>query len=569
MTVLRVIAILVALGGVLDPSLSLSRAVPTPVRLHVDRSDPDAADVEARLRAAMDDRLEFVAEGDADAHVVVGTTRLDAAALSKPVSLVTLQDEPGTAIVAAPSAVLVPVNSVESMAVTIRARGLSGQASTVVLEDGEVELGRTEHRWSGTPTATIHLPYLAVTAGAHRLTIRVEPARGERRLFDNRVDVLAMAEAREGRVAVIEPRPSWPAGFVRRQIESEPAFRVASLLRTATDVVTHAGESPRGVTLDQLVPFDVVIAGAPEELRAAEVDALRLFAEVRGGTVVLLPDRHPTGAYTGLLPGTTTEQLLTEPRMLEPAGIPASEIVSIPITAGVRPLASLNSAPVVFSWPLGAGRVIFSGALDAWRYRGDPRSRAREFWRDAIMTAALAAPPRVRLETEPAVVRSGQTARIVARIRPTELGAGKGDMAGGSFAIEAHVTNPNGHDDIVRLHPTLERGTLEGSVATSRPGVYAVTVTLASGARSQATFVTNDDAFTLAGSDRAFEGVPELTGGVVATSADLSPLVRHLSDIAHPARPEAVHPMRSAWWMAVFAAALCGEWTLRRRSGLR
>ena len=274
-----------------------------------------------------------------DAHVVVRATRLDAAAFSKPVSLVTLQDEPGTAIVAAPSAVQVPVNSVESMAVTIRARGLSGQASTVVLEDGQVELARTEHRWSGTETATIHLPYLAVTAGARRLTIRVEPARGERRLFDNRVDVLAMAEAREGRIAVIEPRPSWPAGFVRRQIENEPAFRVASILRTATDVVTHAGESPRGVTLDQLVPFDVVIAGAPEELRAAEVDALRQFAEVRGGTVVLLPDRRPTGAYTGLLPGTTTEQLLTEPRMLEPAGIPASEIVSIPFTAGVRPLA--------------------------------------------------------------------------------------------------------------------------------------------------------------------------------------------------------------------------------------
>jgi len=569
MTVLRAIAILVALGGVLDPALSLSRAIPTPARLHVDRSDPDAADVEARLRAAMHDRVEFVAEGDPDAHVVVSATRLDAAAFSKPVSLVTLQDEPGTAIVAAPSAVQVPVNSVESMAVTIRARGLSGQSSTVVLEDGEVELARTEHRWSGTETATIHLPYLAVTAGARRLTIRVEPARGERRLFDNRVDVLAMAEAREGRVAVIEPRPSWPAGFVRRQLENEPAFRVASILRTATDVVTHAGESPGGVTLDQLVPFDVVIAGAPEEFRAAEVDALRQFAEVRGGTVVLLPDRRPTGAYTGLLPGTTTEQLLTELRMLEPAGIPASEIVSIPITAGVRPLASLNGAPVVFSWPLGAGRVIFSGALDGWRYRGDPRSRAHEFWRDAIMTAALAAPPRVRLETEPAVVRSGRTVRIVARVRPTELVAAEADTTGGSFAIEAHVTNPGGHDDIVRLHPTMERGTLEGSVATSLPGVYAVTVTLASGARSQTTFATHDDAFTLAGSDGAFEGVPELTGGVVAASADLSPLVRHLSDTARRTRREAVHPMRSAWWMAVFAAALGAEWTLRRRSGLR
>jgi hypothetical protein len=569
MTVLRVIAIMVALGGMLDPAVSLSRAIPTPVRLHVDRSDPDGADVEARMRAAMRDRVELVGEGDAEAHVVVGAARPDAAAFSKPVSLVTLQDEPGTAIVAAPSAVQIPVNSVESIAVTIRARGLSGQSSAVVLEDGQVELARTEHRWSGTETATIRLPYLALTAGARRLTIRVEPAKGERRLFDNRVDVLAMAEPREGRIAVIEPRPSWPAGFVRRQLENEPAFRVASILRTATDVATRAGESPRVVTLDQLVPFDVVIAGAPEELRAAEVDALRQFAELRGGTVVLLPDRRPTGAYAGLLPGTTTEQLLTEPRVLEPAGIPASEIVSIPTTAGVRPLASLNGAPVVFSWPLGAGRVIFSGALDGWRYRGDPRSRAREFWRDAIMTAALAAPPRVRLETQPAVVRSGRTARVVARIRPTDLGVAEGDTAGGSFAIEAHVTDPNGRDDIVRLHPTMERGTLEGSVATSLPGVYAVTATMASGARSQATFVTYDDAFMLAGSDRALEGVPELTGGVVAASSDLSPLVRHLSDIPRPTRREAVHPMRSAWWMAVFAAALCAEWTLRRRSGLR
>ena len=334
MTVLRVIAILVALGGVLDPAVSLSRAVPTPVRVHVDRSDPDAADVEARLRAAVKDRLEFVGPGDAEAHVVVGGARPEAQAFSKPVSLITLQEEPGTEIVAVPSVVHVPVNSSASIAVTIRARGLSGQSSVVVLEDGQVELARAEHRWRGDETATIQLPYLALTAGARRLTVRVEPAKGERRLFDNRVDVLAMAEPRQGRIAVIEPRPSWPAGFVRRELENDPAFRVASILRTSTDVATRAGESPRAVTLDQLLPFEVVIAGAPEELRAAEVDALRRFAELRGGTVVLLPDRRPSGAYTELLPGTAAEQLLAEPRLLEPAGIPASEIVSVPAGGG-------------------------------------------------------------------------------------------------------------------------------------------------------------------------------------------------------------------------------------------
>jgi hypothetical protein len=554
---------------VLDPAVGLSRAIPTPVQLHVDRYDRDSADVERRLRASMDDRVEFVATGDAEAHVVVGDVRPELVAFAKPVSIVRWPDEPGTAIVAVPSTVQAPVNSIESIKVTVRARGLAGQSSAVLLQDGHVELARTEHRWTGDETATINLPYLALTAGARRLTVRVEPAKGERRLTDNQVDVLAMAESREGRVAVIEPRPSWPAGFIRRQLESEPAFRVASILRTATDVETRAGEPPRSITLEQLLPFEVVIAGAPEEFRGAEVDALRRFAALRGGTVVLMPDRRPSGAYVELLPRATTEQLLTESQMLEPAGIPASEIVSITATPGVRALASLNSAPVIFSWPLGAGRVLFSGALDAWRYRGDPRSRTREFWRDAIMTAALGAPPRVQLEMEPAVVRPGGSARIVARVRPTEIVGGHGENAGGSFTIEAHVTGPSGRDDNVRLHPTIERGTLEGLVTTSLSGVYAVSVSLASGAASQTTFLALDEAFTLSGSETALEGVPELTGGVVAYSTDLSPVVRHLCEIPRTTLRQAAHPMRSAWWMAAFAAALCGEWTLRRRSGLR
>lgn len=569
MTILRAIAILIALAGVIDPAMSLSRPIPTPVALHLDRSDPESADVEKRLRAAMKGRIHLVGGREAEAHVVLGAARAEASVFSEPVSRVRGSEEPGVAIIAAPSAVQAPVDSAENIGVTIQARGLAGQSSTVVLEDGHVELARAEHRWSGDETATVKLPYLALTAGARPLTVRTEPAKDERRLSDNKVDILAMSEPRESRIAVIEPRPSWPAGFIRRQLENEPAFRVASILRTATDVETRAGEPPRAVTLDQLLPFEVVIAGAPEELPASEVDALRHFAELRGGTVILLPDRRPAGAYAGLLPGPATEQLLNEPHMLEPAGVPATEIVSIRAAAGVRALASINGAPVIFSWPLGAGRVLFSGALDGWRYRGDPRSRAGDFWRDAIMTAALAAPPRVRLEIEPAVVRSGGTVRIVARVRPTEIAAVEGSRTGGSFAIEALVSDPSGHEDIVRLVPTMEYGTLEGRIATSLPGVYAVTVSLASGARSRTTFLARDEAPTLSGSDRALDGVPELTGGVVAASTDLSPLVRHLSAIPRSTRREAAHPMRSAWWMIAFAAALCAEWTLRRRRGLR
>jgi hypothetical protein len=191
------------------------------------------------------------------------------------------------------------------------------------------------------------------------------------------------------------------------------------------------------------------------------------------------------------------------------------------------------------------------------------------------MTAAVAAPPPVQVEMEPAIVQSGRTARIVARVRPTEIVPAHGRSDSGSFAIEAQVVDPSGRDEIVRLHPKMESGTMEGLVATSLPGVYAVTVSLASGAQSQASFLVRDGTFTVARSDivdsvdTVFEGVPELTGGVVVASPDLSPLVSHLSEIPRATRRESAHPMRSAWWMAVFAAALCGEWTLRRRSGMR
>ena len=262
---------------------------------------------------------------------------------------------------------------------------------------------------------------------------------------------------------MIEPRPSWPAGFVRRELENDPAFRVASILRTSTDVATRAGESPRAVTLDQLLPFEVVIAGAPEELRAAEVDALRRFAELRGGTVVLLPDRRPSGAYAELLPGTAAEQLLAEPRLLEPAGIPASEIVSVP--AGGR-----CPAARVAQWRAGD---LFLAA------RRRPVALLRRAGRVALPRRPALARSRILAGCDHDGSARGTAAQCDSRWNRRSCGPGgrrgswrefdrpssraaEGDREGGSFAIEAHVTDPRGRDDIVRLHPTMEHGTLEG-----------------------------------------------------------------------------------------------------------
>jgi hypothetical protein len=570
MTVLRVIAVLIAIGGIVDPAVTLSRPLPAQVRLHVDPADQDAVGVAARLRASVKDRVAFgtgpAAPALTKAEVFVGRASSPAAGFASPTSVVTFDDRPGVEIVAAPSAVHAALSSSTPISVTIRARGLAGQTTVVGLEDAGVELARVEHRWTRDETATIELPYLALATGTRRLSIRAAAAEGERRLFDNRADLLALVAPRQGRVAVIEPRPSWPAGFVRRSLEGDPAFAVSSLLRTSTDVASRAGAPPGAMAFEQLLPFEVIVVGAPEELRASEVDALRRFAERRGGTVLLLPDRRPSGEYVDLLPGRATEQLLSEPRALEPAGLTASEIVSIPPSPGMRTQAALNGMPVVVSWAVGEGRFLFSGALDAWRYRADPRSRSFDFWRDAIMSGALAAPHPLEVEIEPAIVRPGTAARVVARIRPTEFGAAP-DAS--SFVVQAHVTDPGGRETLVRLHPTPVPGTLEGSLSTAAAGIHNVTVSMPGGARAQTVLIADADASSAPEPSDVLERVPELTGGVTVASSDLSSLVHHLTTIPRASHQVAVHPMRSAWWMVAFVAALCGEWTMRRRRGLR
>ena len=569
MRFLRDGAILIAIAAALDPALPVRRHGPARVGLLVDKFDPDAAGVVQRLRGAVGTRVDFVHQDDVAAHVVVGNVRPGPAAFSNPVSVVALDDAPSVAIVDAPATVQANVNSETIVPVRLRGRGTGGQTTVVVLEERGVELSRSEYRWTGDGEAALSLSYLALEPGARQLTVRASVATGEHRLEDNRADILAMSVARPGLIAVVEPRPSWPAGFVRRALENDPAFHVASIIRTSIDIATRAGGPPPALTFEELAPFDAVIVGAPEALRRNELNALQRFAAERGGTVVLLPDQRPSGPYADLLPAAPAEQLLADARVLEPAGIPASEILTIPAARDITPLATLNGAPVVFSWPVGDGRFLFSGALDAWRYRADPRSRTLQFLRDTLMAASMGAPPPLRLEVVPGVVRPGAAVRVVARVRTTEFEATAGDDTRRTAAIEAHIIGPRGTRDLVRLHPTPDPGRLEGEVATSVPGVYSVAAGLANGARSETTFIAQPDASIRPAAAGLMDHVPAMTGGISASSNDLSPLVDHLARLARPVRDEVVHPMRSLWWVLLFSGLICAEWAIRRRRGLR
>ncbi len=232
-----------------------------------------------------------------------------------PVSTVSLSETPAPdiRIVAAPDPSPVPVGWAATFTATVEGRGLAGKTSRLVLEDRGAELAHLDLKWtSDSERIQGSLRYTPPAAGTSVVTIRAVPADGETVATDNAADVRLVATGRQLKVLVHEPRPSWNAIFVRRALEEDPTFNVSSRAQASRGLEVSAGNAPAALTAEALSGFDVVVVGAPEDLRASEVEALRSFARRRGGGVVLLPDKRPTGSYLGLLPAPQFDEVLVD-----------------------------------------------------------------------------------------------------------------------------------------------------------------------------------------------------------------------------------------------------------------
>ena len=122
------------------------------------------------------------------------------------------------------------------------------------------------------------------------------------------------------------------------------------------------------------------------------------------------------------------------------------------------------------------------------------------------------------------------------------------------------------------MWPAAEIGVYEGRFEAPGEGFYDVRISTNANAFSDTTLVVKQDA---AKPPQRADGlaiqplVARATGGVAVSSRDLSPLVAHIRALARPVSEGTIHPMRSAWWIVPFACALCAEWGIRRKRGLR
>jgi hypothetical protein len=571
--VLRIIAIAIAIAGVADPTLT--REAPVRQPLAIVMVDADAVPSAQRMRALLESDYEItaypqmmagaaacpqlggciiVSGGGVPARLTAGATVIGGLRPSQDV------DAPVITDVSMPGAVHLSATS------SLRVR-LRGKASRVEVFDGDVLVGATDvgavkEAVSVSPAISqgrdVNVAWVPIESGARRLTIRAAAAEAQ-------VGVIVSDVATP--VLFYEPEATWLGTFIRRALEHDSRFSVVGRTRLAPPVaVTRGGVGP--LTSDALKDAGVVIVTAAESLTEAEVDLLERFVRGRGGSVVVVPDRRPTGAVLRLIADVASERRENEPTSV--GTLKATEIVAFNAEApGVSVLESAGGRAIIVSRAIGRGRVIVSGALDAWRYRDDAAFDG--FWTALVADAAYAAGPALSLTVDPPVLGEGGATTVTAEWRSLE-------PLPDAITAEATLTCDD-RRSVVRLWPTARPGMFSGTLRPEAAGECVLEAMLATAGAPQSSVdaVRNTQKLKLDGgavtgpTDVArFESAIAAHGGVVVTAGDESTLARRVRERL-PSRRQSheSRPMHSPWWALPFAACLGGEWWLRRRAGLR
>ena len=617
---LRFVAFAIAIAGFIDPAISVSGFSRARVAAVVQQpASPAAGSVRDRLIRDLSTSYDIVSNvtSDTAAAVVIGERYPDEPMPdSLLVATVTTADvtTPGVRIIRVDAPHEVPAATVIRLDVELGGFRIAGRTTDVTVGIAGLEVGRASHRWTADEEqwrASID----AVPVGEPPFVLRVEAKTGQVRLkpdttetvvdatpagktpvtpvrlkpdttetvvdatpagetpvvsgFSRTVaDVVVDVRRAPFRVQFYDPRPSWATTFLRRALEADVRFQVATLSFISRGISAQTGgDVPLGDP--RIDRFDVVIVGGLDRLSVADARSLDRYMRERGGAVVLVPDqRIDAGPARDLIAGPDiVERLLEQPAKLAvtppAASLQASELLVLrALTPGSDVIARVpgsDGSPVIVSTPRGEGRLLLSGAMDAWRFRAADEGAFDRFWQSTIAGLALAAPPPIAISVVPPLLRPGERGEVVVRLRSQIV-----------TSISASLDG----DQPIRLRPEPEAGVYRGSfTAKSAPGRSTIEVRAAAAEPLLAsrTLLVQGDVQRV-----RLDAMPSLSmlasshRGIDVTPGRVADLERFLrSSVISPATTLVRHPMRSTWWILPFGVCLSAEWWMRRRRGLR
>lgn len=578
---LRVVAIGIAIAAAVDPSITSNRT--TKPEVAVVAVDPGQAALSDRVAGELSKAFTVIRApvSNADATVLVGDAlpSVHDGLASPAFAVLSDRDGPTVTLDGVHAPAWSPADARVPVATVAHVTGARGRTLDLTLRSGDLVVDHMTHAVaSDDERIALSLGFVPTAPGAAALHV-VAAVDGGRAPATTDIAV----DVRDKRWAVLffDPRPSWMSTFARRAVERDARFVVTSRVVTSRNVSTDVGSPPgRLDDLAALSLFDVVVVGAPEALTANDVAGLDAFLRRRGGSVVLLFDRRVAGPYEQLtqvaawaadsgkavsitLVGADSGALRSS-EITWPARLPAGAEAIVRTSARD----SAASRPVVWRSAVGAGQLIVSGALDAWRFRDRAISAFDRFWQNVVADAAFAAPPAISVSTSSGVVAPGGETEVAVILRDAALSTARPARASVDATLES--TDAIHPPIVTRLWPDAGVGEFRGAVkAPTAPGVYRLVVS-GNGTRAELPIVVaNSVSHPTADARDLLAAWVGARGGRVFPATQLQQLSSSIRDAIRPSpRLETWHPMRSAWWIVPFALALSGEWWLRRRRGL-
>lgn len=557
--VLRGIAVVIAVAAMIDPVFTVQRPHAPPLVL-IDMSAEDDGAAEQQLRA-IDPGLAVRAGGwrlpcsPGERCVVVadGSTSAEVPAdLDQPLSLITAR--PGDGANAAIESAFTSFEQRGSAAgvarVAVRGQGLAGRRTRIEVLDTGAVIGAVDLEWRSDGVQTVDVPWWPIARGARVLRVAAAVEPGESAAFDNAIDLPVVVGGGTWRVLVFDARPSWGSTFVRRSLEDDPRFTVDHRARVAPALT--AGTA--GGTLDAatLEAVPLLIVGAPDALTPVDVDVIERFARVRGGSVILLPERRPSGSAARLFAGEWAEQLMAQPDTAGP--LRATEW----LRPRSLPFGSVMLAPAILATPTGDGRIIVSGAMDAWRHRDADAGAFDRFWTSLAAESAVLGEP-LRIDVDTALATPGMRVPITVRYRslsPVET-------------INANATATCDRAETIRLWPAGGAGVFRGELPIGTSASCTVEVAVNDRVVTSAVAVAAAPLRAAASTLATFAAAARASGGAVTDKDNLDPIRALNSSLPRSLAATPAFPMRSALWLLPFVGCLSAEWWLRRRNGLR
>lgn len=510
----------------------------------------------------------------------------------------------------------------------------AGMPFTVSIKDGDKVLWEQTLSSQGTYMRNVAFDFPLSEAAAARLKndrtgvqrtgvpvelkVSVSAVAGDTQPENNSATLRVRAVTQKRKILLIDGRPRWESRYLRNMFERDEQWEInaaiAGMFKGESGFArgTQPGQFPGDLAL--LPTYDLIIFGeVPRDLlKPEEMQAMHDFVEKRGGAMVFIDGPRnvlreladtPLGPLLPVdLKSGTPAQKITKLTLSERAqslapfslvsdrarntelwqtlpvphwvsgapALPGSEVFVDADVAGTR-------VPAVVTRNFGAGRVLYQGFEDSWRWRYEVGDQYHvRYWNqmaDWVAELPFAARDRfISLDAGAITYRPGESAELRVRLRD---GQGRPVSNG---VVDAVLHRDGQRIASIRLAPEDNAGGLfRGHTAPLEPGQYEVTVESAAIAEQEAKARTSfkvearatGELTQLSLNEDLLRQMAIAAGGQYFREENINRLVDALAPLSKGRVIESETVLwQSYWWFVPLVLLLGAEWFLRKRAGM-